>query len=86
MWQIKTERKKNTTLLFICVVLVLIGLAPISDVYMHQITVDWLYPSNLVLLAVAAAGLGVIAAKAGRRGDSRGQSGQQRKRPRQQPR
>ncbi len=86
MWQIKTKRNKNTTLLFICVVLVLIGLAPINDVYMHQITVDWLYPSNLVLLALAAAGLWVIAAKAGRRGNSRGQSGQQRQRPRQQPR
>ncbi|WP_181592585.1 endospore germination permease [Paenibacillus sp. YN15] len=84
MWQIKTERQKNTALLFICVVLVLIGLAPISDVYMHQYTGEWLYPSNLVLLSLAAAGLAVIAAKAGRSGDTRGQSGQQPGQPRQQ--
>lgn len=78
LWQIKSKQKKNTTLLLICVVLVLIGLAPINDVYMHQLTVDWLYPSNLVLLTLAAAGLAVIAVKAGRSGDSRGQSGPQR--------
>lgn len=81
MWQIKVKRNKDITMLFISVVMVLVGLAPISDVYMHQLTINWLYPLNLTLLALLAAGLAVIASVVGRSGGSGGKPGQQHQQP-----
>lgn len=67
LWNIKTVQRRKKLIFFLSTLFILVNLIPLSDMKIHRLTVEWLYPSNLVFFCTIAALLGITSCIARRR-------------------